>query len=533
MIRPIFKKDWTLLWPLAVLVTIIQIALEWAVYKFGFFGVSPLAGELLRLLTPAWFVGVIALTVAVVHEDTIPGVDQDWLIRPLIRTDLLLAKMLFVLATVCLPMLIVNLIDALATGFPALPSLGAAVYKEAYLFVCLLVPAMAVAAATRNTTDLVVLVAGLVVLYAAGLWVSAALFGADRCPTCDTGISWLQHLLQHVGLLVGSAVVLGLQYYRRRTRASRVILATGVVLLVLVQLPWNTAFAIQSWMASPAGSSPAGIQITAEPAGMTLGNGNGSGARDSARRATRALLQGDVETAVQNLRSIGDRGDPPVLLNVPLRVAGMAHEEFLVVDRAELALLDTRGKVLYRGTGTERRSMPLNDDPTAPGLVQQKFEIPAAVYRQIGARVGGVAIDYSLTIRALVAMHRLRAADGEIRSPDIGVCQSGADPSASSVRCRQVGRAPNCYAATLHGPDGRHNPEVRVCASDYRPFIPSTLNIINTNGIDLPIRDLYGVAHYEVDGSDLPHSYIVLKVYATGAHFRRKVVFPLHMPAAE
>lgn len=533
MIRSILKKDWTLLWPLAVLVTIIQVALEWALYKFGFFGVSPVAREFMRLLTPAWFIGVIALAVAVVHEDTIPGVDQDWLIRPLIRTDLLLAKMLFVLATVCIPMIIVNLLAALALGFPALPSFGAVLYKEAYLFVCLLVPVMAVAAATRNMTELVVLVAGLVVLYAACLWVSAALFGADRCPTCDTGISWLQHLFQHLGLLVGSAVVLGLQYYRRRTRASRVMLAIGVVLLAVVQVPWNTAFAIQSWMASPIGSSTAGIQITAEPAGVTLANGNGQGTRASARRATQALLQGDVDQAVQNLRSIGDRGDPPVVLNVPLRIAGMTHEELLIVDRAELSLLDARGEVLYRGTGTERGALPLNDDPPAPRLVQQKFEIPGAVYKRIGARVAGVAIDYSLTIRAVVATHRLRAADGEIRSPDIGVCQSGADPTASAVRCRQVGRAPNCYAATLYGPYGRHNPEVRVCASDYRPFIPSTPNIINTNGIDLPIRDAYGVAHYEVDGSDLSHSYIVLKVYESGAHFRRKVVSRLHTPAAE
>ena len=248
MIWPIFRKDWTLLWPLAVLVTLIQIAFEWAVYKFGFFGATPLARELLRLLTPAWFIGVIALAVAVVYEDTVPGVDQDWLVRPVPRTDLLLAKLLFVLVTVCLPMLVLNLIDALKLGFPALPSLGGALYKEAYLFVCLLVPAMAVASATRNMIDLVVLVAALVVLYAASLWLSATLFGEDRCPTCDTSISWLQHLLQHVGLFIGSAVVLGLQYYRRRTRVSRLLLAAGVVSLVSVQLPWNAAFTLQTWM---------------------------------------------------------------------------------------------------------------------------------------------------------------------------------------------------------------------------------------------------------------------------------------------
>src|SRR5262249_54027620 len=150
MIWSILKKDWALLWPLAVLVTLIQIAYEWAVYKFGFFGASPLAHELMLLLAPAWYLGVIALAVAVVHEDTIPGWDQDWLTRPLPRSDLLIAKMLFVLLTVCVPMLIVNVVHELALGFAAVPSLGDALYKEIYLFVCLLIPAMAVASATRN-----------------------------------------------------------------------------------------------------------------------------------------------------------------------------------------------------------------------------------------------------------------------------------------------------------------------------------------------------------------------------------------------
>jgi hypothetical protein len=531
MIWPIFRKDWTLLWPLAVLVTLIQIVSEWAIYKFGIFGASPLAGELLRLLTPAWFIGVIALAIAVVHEDTVPGVDQDWLVRPLARTDLLLAKMLFVLVTVCLPMLVTNLIDELALGFPALPSLGDALYKEAYLFVCLLIPAMAVASATRNMIDFVVLVAALVVLYAASLWVSAALFGVDRCPTCDTGISWLQHLLQHADLFVGSAVVLGLQYYQRETQVSRLLLAAGVVLLVIVQLPWNAAFAIQSWMGVSGGSSPAAIRITADATDVADGAGTGRGRQDTARHATQALLHGDVDAVVLSLKSVGRAHDVPVVLNVPLRITGLTHDEFLVVDRAVFSLVDTHGGVLY--TGTERKAVPLIPDPAQPGVVQQKFEIPGALYKRIRSRAAGLVVDNSLTLRAVIAEHSIRAADGEVRSSEVGVCQSGADPSAAHIHCTQIGRAPNCYAATLYGPDGRHNPQVYSCGSDYRPFLPSPMIIISFAGIDLPIEDAYGVAHYDVDGSDLPHSYITLKVYETGGHFRRTVISRVQTPAAD
>jgi len=521
MIWSVFRKDWALLWPLAVLVTLIQVALEWATYKFGFFGVSPFAREILRLLTPAWFIGVVALAVVVVHEDTIPGVDQDWLIRPLSRTDLMLAKLLFVAVTVCVPMVVVNVADELALGFPFLPSFGDAVYKEFYLFVCLLVPAAALASATRNAVELIVLVAGLVLSYVVTIWITASMFGLDRCPTCDTSVYWIQSLLQHLGILIGSAAVLGFQYYQRRTSFSRWLLAVGVVLVVIVQVPWKLAFAIQSWMGVPIGSPPAAIQIAAGETSVASSTGSGRSRQDNAKRAAAALLQGDVDAAVEIERSLGKSRAAPVTLTVPLEIKGLIHDEFVVVDRAYFEILDAKGATLYRGSRAERKSAQLNTD--ANGVALQTYEVPAADYQKIRTKAVSVVVDYSLTVRAVVAQHKMPATGGDLRSPEIGVCRSDADSSASYVRCRQIGRAPNCFAATLYGPDGRHNPEVRVCGSDYRPFIPSPMNIISFAGVEMPIRDSYGVAHYDVDGSQIQDSYIVMKVYETGEHFQRRV----------
>jgi len=522
MIWSVFRKDWALLWPLAVLVTLIQVALEWATYKFGFFGVSPFAREILRLLTPAWFIGVVALAVVVVHEDTIPGVDQDWLIRPLSRTDLMLAKLLFVAVTVCVPMVVVNVADELALGFPFLPSFGDAVYKEFYLFVCLLVPAAALASATRNAVELIVLVAGLVLSYVVTIWITASMFGLDRCPTCDTSVYWIQSLLQHLGILIGSAAVLGFQYYQRRTSFSRWLLAVGVVLVVIVQVPWKLAFAIQSWMGVPIGSPPAAIQIAAGETSVASSTASGRSRQDNAKRAAAALLQGDVDAAVEIERSLGKSRAAPVTLTVPLEIKGLIHDEFVVVDRAYFEILDAKGATLYRGSRAERKSAQLNTD--ANGVALQTYEVPAADYQKIRTKAVSVVVDYSLTVRAVVAQHKMPATGGDLRSPEIGVCRSDADSSASYVRCRQIGRAPNCFAATLYGPDGRHNPEVRVCGSDYRPFIPSPMNIISFAGVEMPIRDSYGVAHYDMDGSQIQDSYIVMKVYETGEHFQRRVI---------
>ena len=104
MIKHLLIKDWKLLWPMTVLVTAIQVGHEWAVYRSGLFGESPGAEVLLRPLTLAWFAGIAALAAAAVHQDAVPGVDQDWLIRPLRRTELLLAKLLFAALTIGLPM---------------------------------------------------------------------------------------------------------------------------------------------------------------------------------------------------------------------------------------------------------------------------------------------------------------------------------------------------------------------------------------------------------------------------------------------
>jgi len=527
MIRAIFKKDWILLWPLAVLVTVIQVVLEWAGYKQGFFGANPVEHELVRMLILPWNIGLVALAVAAVHEETIPGADQDWLIRPLRRTDLLLAKMLFVVTAVCLPMFVLNLAQELTLGFPWLPSLWAALYKQAFVFLCLIVPVMAFASATRNIRQLVVLAAILVVLYALCLWASALLLGSSRCPTCDTSLEWQQHVLQHVGVLAGSVVVLGLQYYRRKTQVSRWVLAAGTVALIFVQLPWDLAFALQTSMAGGLGTAPEHIAIRGGVAQVAESKRGGPGKQESARRATQALLKGNVDAAVANLKRLESPGAADVVLSVPIQVTGLADREFVAVDRADFALLDAQGSVLYRGSNPAHAPMALLPDRNRGDEVHQDFAIPDALYGKLRARAASLRIDFYLTVRVPVAEHRIAATEGEFRSPETGVCQSSSDVGGAYIRCRNIGRPANCLAGTLFGPDGRHNPRVLGCGGDYRPFIPAALNIISWSGMDLELRDQYGVAHYEVDSSDLPQSYLLLEIFDAGRHFRRTVLAQL------
>jgi hypothetical protein len=338
----------------------------------------------------------------------------------------------------------------------------------------------------------------------------------------------MQHVLQHVGVFVGSLIVLLLQYYRRKTTVSRWVLVAGTVLLVFAQLPWNAAFAIQSWMSAPGGTAPGNIGISLGTVEVSEAIGTGGGGRqDSARRATQAILKGNVDVAVENLKHMNHPRESAVLLTVPIQVAGLKPDEFVAMDRAQFSLLDAHGTVLYRGVRPLDVPDPLLPDPANGGLQQQTFQVPGDVFRTVRARAASLSVEFALTVRTVFAEHRLAAVNGEFRSPEAGLCQTSAEVSASFVRCRNIGLPASCVAATLYAPDGRHNPRVLACTGDYRPFIPGTTNIIAFSGLQLPVRDPTGLAHYEVQTADLPQAYIVMKIYKASSHFTRTAVAKL------
>ena len=529
MMRHILRKDWTLLWPLALLVIAIQVGLEWALWRTGLQTTNTLAVELSRFLRSAWGLGIVALTIAVVHEDTIPGSEQDWLIRPVSRTSLLLAKMVFVLLTICVPMWVVNVAHEMALGFPPVPSLADALYKECYVFVCLLVPVMALASIARNMTELLVLGAGFAVLFAVNEGVGALLMGDSLCPTCETGFFWLQRQLQHIGLLIGAAVILALQYYRRRTLTSRLVAAVGVILLVFVQIPWDAAFALQKWVTGPVRPADMAI-LNIDAAAISVKSS--ARTQNAARRASLDLMSGNVAGAVESLRQVKVR-DAPVMLSAPLRISGLAAGDFLLADRLTVTLSQA-GDVVYRRVVPQPRTWPLIAEPAGSGadsgVVAQKVTLPAADLAAAVERGAQIRFRYWLTRMSLSAEHRMAAMDGELRAADIGVCRARVDSDAIRVRCQRIGRAPNCYIATLFGPDGTHNSPVLECMSDYRPYIPPLTDILSYAGVDLPVRDPAGVAHYPVESAALPEAYIVLQVFAPREHFTRTVDVALKRP---
>ena len=126
MVWHIFKKDWKLLWPFFLAVAAIQFIPAAIRVKLGLFGEDPVLEYVLDPATVVACLAVAFLAVAIVQQDSIPGVRQDWLVRPVRRRDLLVAKLLFVLVLVEGAAIAAATFQVLASGFSLRESLTAA-----------------------------------------------------------------------------------------------------------------------------------------------------------------------------------------------------------------------------------------------------------------------------------------------------------------------------------------------------------------------------------------------------------------------
>ncbi len=514
MIRHILRKDLRLLWPLALLVAAIQVTLEWAIYQMEFMNGNAVSGQLQRPLLIAWFVGLVGLSVFTVQEDPIPGVDQDWLVRPLPRTQLLLAKLGFIAAMLCVPMLVLNTLHAVALGFPWGGTLVLALYKAAFVFVTLLLPVAALASMGRSISELFVLLAIILLTYVVSTALLAALVPGDRCPVCGTSEEWMQHVLQHLEVLLGAVLILICQYYRRLTRLSRWIAVSGMVIYVCVQVPWARAFELQRWMDGTGDPPQVQLQLVSQGASVT---GQRAAHAATAPRATaRELLSGHLAAALQELTQVPS----PVIVRMMVHPQGLAPGEFLRADRAEFTLSDSAGQVLYRGRNRSPDPLALVPDPAAGDIVQP-LELPQSVYAQLQGRALTLSIHYYLTRLSPLIAYRIGADRGRLASRELGFCESRVSETAVMVRCRKTGNPPSCFLGTLYSVTGAHNPPFLRCADDYRPYIPALANIALLSGMDLLTHDPIGVARYPVEAKDPGDLFVQLQVYAITAHFER------------
>ena len=476
----------------------IQFAFAAIQIKLGPSGDNAVLLQLSQVLLWLWLIAAGILIVTVVHQDALPSTKQDWLTRPIRRTDLLLAKTLFAFLMVQSASVLMDVIQGAANGFSLWHTLAAAAVRALIVFISLTLPALAIGAITETVTEAVVLI--LIASFGIFAFTMLAIglaggYGHQFDPTDFTGEGWLTNVFRLVLVVLGVGIALFFQYRSRHTRQTRVILGITLGVVLFSQfIPWEPVFAIQKTLSpQPGAAIEVGIQWRASS---------------------------DIAASKsQPLRS-------PTRIYIPLMITGMPHDTLLKSDKSEVLITNRQGKSLFLGAGTdlEVRNDGSSDEPLS---YDHAIELPPAVHDSVGSQPVDVNVNYSLTLFRLSSSLSLGAINDSQRFPGWGWCQSKLEESATAIEisCMQVGKGPTCASVFLeHIPTGLRDPANNACYPDYAPYkqrpIPDAMTRFR---LVLPFQDPAGLAKYPIDAARLSECHVVIRVYVPQDHFTRTV----------
>jgi hypothetical protein len=520
MVRHIFKKDWRLLWPLVTALAVLQGLLALVRFTGHFFnGLPTVPMSLLELLAGATVITLVVL------QDPIPGVRQDWLVRPIARRDLFLAKLLFVVVLVQGPWFVTDLLQGPGNGFSFGQSAAAAAACAVWVLVTLSLPVLAFAALTASMTETFVAALGVLAIVIASLIVPAVV-GIDD-PTALSGFAWVPSLVREALLLVAA-------YRWRRTWAARALFAAALVAGLFASfLPWRTTFRVEQLLTASSGEDH-GIAVAFAPGEGRFRPAPGQGLDDVLEKPG----FGPADVAAENQRR---RGEGARTVFLPVHVTGLVPDSRLFADRSEVRLMSHDGRIVYQGTGNDLELRATGANAT----VHQGIRVPGAVYSRVKGEQLDVQFDYWFTLLRAKTTYAMPARDGDQRMPGIGWCATKVDDAGTRVlfRCLQPGERPSCVVAVLeHIPTRHRNPEVSLCAPNYSPFPGHTFpDALDRFGGRLPFYDPSGLIRYPVGGPQLPEARVIVTAFQPTGHFVRRVMLPavrlqdweVQMPASE
>ena len=508
MIWHIFKKDWRLLWRFSAgfgVMNLVLIATMLAIGRFNaplfpqMFTISGYRSPVTDLLPLVTLFGGAFLIMIIVHQEAIPGVRQDWLVRPIQRRDLLLAKLLSVLVLVQGPILAADLTEALLTDFSLDQSAHAALARSIYLLFSFSLPVLAFASLTKNLMEAIV--------GGTGVFVARSILNLVVPAGSFVGIeltrNWIDTTIRVGILLLGACVLLGFQYSRRKTMLARwLMVAVVLVYTFLPPVPFDSAFAIEQRL-SPEPGIGNRVTISFEP--------NREGLED---------------------RKVGpsdSAGLGYVFVLFPIRITGIPDEAVLIGDFSKARLIAPDGKSYDLGQQNGfRRWTEYPSDGNA--LMNYGIRVPQDVYRRLEDQPVRVEIDYSLTLLRLADSQILAASGGDGRTKRLGWCGTRVDQVGQQILfgCIAAGQQPSCVSLILeYEPSGARNPVVSFCRPDYSPyryrFGPDALGRFT---LSLPFGNPSSTDLYPVKASMLAESRVRARTYEPQGHFVRQLMIP-------
>jgi hypothetical protein len=390
----IFAKDTRHLW-LEILISLALLAalvltggrhfLPGTGYAYGYtVSFSPRGGlgllpYLLTLFIPlSWWI----LISPVIHEERLVGDRQFWITRPYEWKNLLAAKALFLLVYLYLPLFLAQIGVLAKVGFNPFAYLPGLLYDLFLITSLVILPLVALATITRNFARMTLAILGVVVSIL-GIAALTSMF-----PGTEIATPFLDSLSIFL-VICGCITVIVLQYAARRPASAWVVLAVtlGIVASLACAAP-DQAFMNRRY---PAEQAP----------GVVLATDNEAG--------------GGAIVSVA-------RGPHDVVINVPMRVSGIAPGSMMISEALRVTL------EAPDGTHWTSFWQPIYDrflaDKLLPGerIARAAFTMPRSLYEKLKP----------LPLHAHITLAFVRARQGETTTvslplddfqvPGFGIC---------------------------------------------------------------------------------------------------------------
>jgi pimeloyl-ACP methyl ester carboxylesterase len=181
------------------------------------------------------------LMISVLQQDPAASLNHDWLTRPIARLDWLMAKLLFLVLTIGIPVIVSRFLINLSSGYGTSLSLSYALGLEK-LTGALLVPLLFSAALLAPTLRKFIFLLSLVLLiFLVPAWSATkpllAMLGIELNNGEFGGMMWLQGLWILTAGMLSAILIFWLFYCRRESRPAYAVFCAGVVAIFLAVFP--------------------------------------------------------------------------------------------------------------------------------------------------------------------------------------------------------------------------------------------------------------------------------------------------------
>ena len=460
IIAAIVRKDLAVLWPLALIVVLLPVLRSGVVlqslrndnFRAGAIGIAVLATML--------------LIVSVVHQDASASLRDDWLTRPIPRWTMVAAKLVFIVAVVCVPATVTDFLSALAGG----RSMGEAVLRATSASHATLGAMLAVVAFAAVTSTLLEAIGALVAV-AVGAIVAQAVSGSvlpDGKGILVTGAEWFSFAPALYLPIVIAAPVLWLQYGRRRTGLARALVAGACTAMMVPLLTRPAAMFGVMRLLTPATD-------VGRTAGVSLAPG-------CFPRIATETESGDITDEARRLWNSDERADAgprAIGFSTTSAPTGVPRGWKAMIGFAQAFFVDASGGILHRLQGANA-VFGRPDRVDASVSATHFWLAPRNAYEDAERRSARLRLTYFVSLLEPVAATEIGVNDRRQYVSGFGYCSTGIDASSDgvSVDCFVRGRRPALVTARWSRQTGSEGTDARetLTRPDYTPAALPMLN---------------------------------------------------------